>query len=728
MKPGAKVLMILLFSVSVTLPCDGQCTKSGTACGQGVPHVVRFGGVLKNNAGAPHVGVVAIRFVIYGESTQGTPLWQEVQNVQLDQQGHYEVMLGATGSEGIPMELFTSGEQRWLGLQALLPGEEEQPRVLLVSVPYALEAADAQTLGGFPASAFARTGSTSASLNALSPDTAAANTTALAAGLGASAQTPLISQTAQAVTTPGGAANTLPKFSAQASIVNSQITETNGAVSMENLANILFADRFAGGVPAAVDACPANGCIIYAVSPNVNRNLGSIDPGFKAVTIYLGPYTYTVKQIMLRKALKIIGMGASGGTHLPTCSSTAPCNGTTLQSINGNNPVFVVPQANDAPATHVLLSGFQLLGSVGNTSEDGFFLDASSSLNSGLWYSTFDEISVSGFAGTGIHLRARNSDFLSADQWLLFNNVTVIRTRGGGNALRLEGSVFELRFRNCEFDGQAIGDGTNIYIGGFGGGLGGWPESIVFEGLISQLAGTAVQIDGTINLTFYGSHHEELWGAYLITNGTNIGTRGLTISDSYFAGNVGINGGSGYELNIATTSASGIFFVHNQMFANPDSVVKGTNIASVVYQDNLFCETCNGPTTSGITTQVSPATSISIRGVHSIGLNASPTPITTIQSGLGPGEMVTFFTLGGAVTFGAGGNIDLMGLSTLTVNGTITFVRSDLGGLSWKPVSQWSPSAVRAVQSQDGVGINERAQLSTAPGAGARSELALSRH
>jgi hypothetical protein len=54
--------------------------------------------------------------------------------------------------------------------------------------------------------------------------------------------------------------------------------------------------------------------------------------------------------------------------------------------------------------------------------------------------------------------------------------------------------------------------------------------------------------------------------------------------------------------------------------------------------------------------------------------------------------MVTFYTLGGSVTFAAGGNIDLMGATSINVNGSITFVRSDLGGSSWKPVSQWTPS------------------------------------
>src|SRR6266446_7000984 len=694
MKTGERALIILFFLVVIPLSCDGQCTNSATACGQGVPHFVRFSGVLRNAAGAARTGIVAIRFVIYGDSTNGTPLWQEVQNTQLDQQGHYEVMLGGTGNEGIPMELFTSGEQRWLGVRALLPGEEEQPRVLLVSVPYALAAGDANTLGGLPASAFAKAGASAAVLNLPGAEAPAANAASVAASA-PNAGNLAGASVASAVTTATGTVNTVPKFSSTTALATSQITDRHGIVSMQNLSNILFADRFSGGVSEAIAACPANGCIIYAIAPTVNLNLGNIDPGFKAVTIYLGPYTYTVKQITLRKGLKIIGMGASGGTQLPTCSSAAPCNGTTLQSINGNNPVFVVPQDNNDPATHVLLSGFQLLGSVGNTSEDGFFLDASSSLNSGLWFSTFDEIAVSGFAGTGIHLRARNTDFLSADQWLLFNNVTVIRTPGGGNALRLEGSVFQLRFRNCEFDGQAIGDGTNIYIGGFGGGLGGWPETIVFEGLISQLAGTAVQIDGAINLTFYGSHHEELWGGYQITNQNRVGTRGLTISDGYFAGKVGVNNSAGYDLSIApeATNAGGVVFAHNQIFGTPDAIIKGTNIASVVYQDNLCCETFNGPPTSGMTTQVTPAASINIRGVHSIGLNPSSTPITTIQSGLGPGEMVTFFTLGGLVTFGAGGNIDLIGMSTLTVNGTITFVRSDLGGLSWKPVSQWSPSA-----------------------------------
>jgi hypothetical protein len=140
----------------------------------------------------------------------------------------------------------------------------------------------------------------------------------------------------------------------------------------------------------------------------------------------------------------------------------------------------------------------------------------------------------------------------------------------------------------------------------------------------------------------------------------------------------------------ASAKASGIAFVWNHILGAPDSVVASTNLASVVYLENLYHAT-SLPHTSGFTTQISPGTSIDIQGVHTVGLNPSQTPITSIVSSLGPGEMVTFFTLyGGSATFQAGGNVDLMGMTSLTVNGTVTFVRTDLSGPLWKVVSQWT--------------------------------------
>jgi hypothetical protein len=117
-----------------------------------VPHLIKFSGALKDDAGHSKTGVTGIAFALYKDQQGGAPLWLEIQNVQADGKGSYTVLLGSTKSEGLPIDLFTSGGERWLGVQP--QGQNEQPRVLLVSAPYALKAADAETLGGKPASAF----------------------------------------------------------------------------------------------------------------------------------------------------------------------------------------------------------------------------------------------------------------------------------------------------------------------------------------------------------------------------------------------------------------------------------------------------------------------------------------------------------------------------------------------------------------------------------------------
>src|SRR6202453_1417372 len=146
-----------------------------------VPPVVKFGGVLTDVNGKPTTGTVGITFSLYKESQGGAALWVETQNVTLDKTGHYAVMLGSTSSQGLPADLFASGEARWLGVQ--VQGEAEQPRTLLMSVPYALKALDAETIGGKPLSALqlaAPNGGSSFSSSNQAP--AAANTITCASG------------------------------------------------------------------------------------------------------------------------------------------------------------------------------------------------------------------------------------------------------------------------------------------------------------------------------------------------------------------------------------------------------------------------------------------------------------------------------------------------------------------------------------------------------------------
>ncbi|HTZ95290.1 MAG TPA: hypothetical protein VMB18_02760, partial [Terriglobales bacterium] len=136
----------------ISLFCSLVVAQSTNPKSTVVPQLVNFSGKAVDDRGKPLTGIAGITFSIYSAQQGGSPLWMETQNVQPDTKGNYTVRLGATTSEGLPLDLFTSGEARWLGVR--LDGGEEQPRVLLLSVPYALKAADAQTLSGLPASAF----------------------------------------------------------------------------------------------------------------------------------------------------------------------------------------------------------------------------------------------------------------------------------------------------------------------------------------------------------------------------------------------------------------------------------------------------------------------------------------------------------------------------------------------------------------------------------------------
>jgi hypothetical protein len=181
-----------------------------------VPPLVNFSGTLTDTNGRPGTNNVAVTFSLYSEPTGGAALWMETQNVEPDNHGHYTVMLGSTSSSGLPADIFVAGEAHWLGVQVQGQQQEEQPRVLLVSAPYALKAGDAQTLGGLPASAFvlAATPSNSIAMTA-TPDGA---TAAPAASV-----TPA---TSSDVTTTGGTVNALPLFSTATNIQNSLLTQT----------------------------------------------------------------------------------------------------------------------------------------------------------------------------------------------------------------------------------------------------------------------------------------------------------------------------------------------------------------------------------------------------------------------------------------------------------------------------------------------------------------------
>jgi hypothetical protein len=144
--------LTIVMAIATAMALSGGAQAQTTPAGSALPRLVRFSGTAKDAGGNPVTGVTGITFTLYAEQTGGAPLWSETQSVQDGPDGRYTVLLGAAKSEGLPTDLFTAEQAHWVGVS--VEGQAEQPRILLVSAPYALKSGDAETLGGLPPSAF----------------------------------------------------------------------------------------------------------------------------------------------------------------------------------------------------------------------------------------------------------------------------------------------------------------------------------------------------------------------------------------------------------------------------------------------------------------------------------------------------------------------------------------------------------------------------------------------
>jgi len=224
-------LMVLWFGVGLLVISAAQAQANpaaapseGAAAAISVPRLVKFSGIVQDNAGNPRTGITGITFALYKDQSGGAALWLETQNVSLDAQGRYTVLLGANNAEGMTPELFSTNQAQWLGVQ---PEGQAEQRVLLVSVPYALKAADAETLGGRPASSFV-----------LAVPVAAADSGSSGMQSGSATNAALPQATCATppcnVVTAGGTPNFLSKFQDATTVQNSAIFESGGLVGIGN--------------------------------------------------------------------------------------------------------------------------------------------------------------------------------------------------------------------------------------------------------------------------------------------------------------------------------------------------------------------------------------------------------------------------------------------------------------------------------------------------------------
>jgi hypothetical protein len=137
-------LLVLLFALAAA-PSPTVMAQTPTATA--VPTLIPVSGELRGPEGEPRQGTLLLVISLYEGRDDPAPRWIEHQTVTLDAAGGYSVQFGATREDGLPTDLFTgAASTRWLGVA--VEGEPEQPRVMLVSVPYAAKAASADALSG----------------------------------------------------------------------------------------------------------------------------------------------------------------------------------------------------------------------------------------------------------------------------------------------------------------------------------------------------------------------------------------------------------------------------------------------------------------------------------------------------------------------------------------------------------------------------------------------------
>lgn len=107
-----RLWVFVFFLVIVTAQARTRAVRSRVST-ENPPRLVSFSGQLFHPAAK---GITGVTFAVYSDSEGGTPLWMETQNVDVDESGRFTVTLGAETSGGIPLDLFTSGQARWLAI------------------------------------------------------------------------------------------------------------------------------------------------------------------------------------------------------------------------------------------------------------------------------------------------------------------------------------------------------------------------------------------------------------------------------------------------------------------------------------------------------------------------------------------------------------------------------------------------------------------------------------
>jgi Chaperone of endosialidase len=519
------LLSLVLSLVQLTV------AQTPTETASALPHLVRFGGTVKDLNGNPVSGIVGITFALYSEQSGGSALWLETQNVTADSNGHYTVLLGSTTSEGMPAGLFTSEQAHWVGAQ--VSGQAEQPRVLLVSAPYALKAGDAETVGGYPASSFvmanASGGHSAGGKRKTAPGTETQNFIPIFIDNSGDLGNSILFQSG---TTEVGINTTTP----------SATLEVNGTAKFDNLVNFASGQSFPGtltGITAGTGITVTGS----KTNPTVGINVTFADQSYAQLK---APNTFTANQTV-------------NGTLTATTSSPFGLIGTT-----SSTQTFAAGVEGGATAT----TG-ATIGVYGSTqSSAGFGLYGEAFSLTGTTYGVYAQTESP--AGYGVYGFVDSTSGTTAGVWGNTSSTTGYGVYG--LAQEPTGTATGVFGQTKSNQGYGV-EGASSYIGVYGTG------STGIVGTSSSAPGTGVQGSATStsgnNFGVFGINYSPtgygVYGENFVTSGTTAGVYGTTASTQGY-GVEGVAGGVG--------GIAGFFQVLN----GSASILQGNNGANTEFK------------------------------------------------------------------------------------------------------------------------------------------------
>ena len=586
----------LLIACFLCLVAVASAQQTQSAAITAVPRLVRFAGSFHAPVNQP-AGPVGATFAIYGQQEGGTPLWTEDRNVEPDANGNYTVLLGSASNEGVPVELFTAGESRWLQVKFYVPGEVDLPRVLLVSVPYALKAGDADTLGGKPASAYALAGSSmlvqpEASSSAVQP----ARPVAAVAVATTAAVAPAVAAT--------GTANYIAMFTDATGDVGSSVMYQNATSIGINTTTTLDVLDVAGSITAEVDGGPTSGpALDLRNTPPTGFGVGSVNfytypnqtvPSAQWQAKDIGGFTadqtlYTAGSLNQRNQPLIARLTVKGGTGnvgIGTTTPVAPLEVNGNAQVDGNLTLtgsILSPGSGGVPIIQAPT------GASGNFSAGlGALPPATTGTGDTAIGDGALQANTTGLSNTAVGASALMSNTTGAGNTATGYQALFANTTGGGNTAS---GYRALYFNTTGTDNTASGDGA-LYHNTTGGGN----TAIGENAMISNTTGGANTASGLQALSSNTTGVDNTAsGVYALGNNTS-GNDNTASGEYALLGNTTGDGNIaiGYDAGVNVTNTSNNIEIGNLGSATDSGVIR---IGTAGTQTSAFIAGIWGATT-----------------------------------------------------------------------------------------------------------------------------------